>query len=85
MTAIMLLPLETSIPTEFIHIPPRTLFAIGGPPSLNADSIYSVTRAMNPTCLTERYNEGWVTVLPADMGSPSVKALPDHSLIVAKA
>ena len=46
-------------------------------------SSYSVTRAMNPTCLIERYNEGWVTVLRADMESPSVKAPPDYSLIVA--
>lgn len=59
------------------------VFVIRDHPSLIVDSSYSVTRAMNPTCLIERYNEGWVTVLRADMGSPSVKAPPDYSLIVA--
>ncbi len=59
------------------------VFVIRDHPSLIADSSYSVTRAMNPTCLIERYNEGWVTVLRADMESPSVKEPPDYSLIVA--
>lgn len=32
------------------------VFVIREHPSLSADSSYSVTRAMNPTCLIERYH-----------------------------
>lgn len=65
--------------TVYVHSP-NTKFAIGNHLSLNVDSSYCVTRATNPTCSTERYNEGWVAVLHADTRSPSVKALPDYTL-----
>lgn len=42
--AIMLFPLETSMPTQFIHIPPIQRICNRNPSFLAADSIYWVTR-----------------------------------------
>ena len=46
MTAIMLFPLETSMPTQFIHIPPIQRICNRNPSFLAADSIYCVTRTL---------------------------------------
>ena len=46
MTAIMLFPLEISMPTQFIHIPPIQRICNRNPSFLAADSIYWVTRTL---------------------------------------
>ena len=74
MTAIMLLPLETSMPTQFIHIPPIQRICNRNPSFLAADSIYWVTRTLRhpvaQPAQIERCNKRMADSLFFGHGSP---------------
>jgi hypothetical protein len=84
MTATVLLPLEMSMPTEFICIPP---ICESQPESiffLIADSIYWVTRTRWLNLLKSNAAiRGWLTVFRSDMEAQGGIGQPVAPLIVA--
>jgi hypothetical protein len=84
MAATVLLPLEMSMPTEFIYLPPSTKSATGIHLFLIADSIYWVTRTLWLNLLKSNAAiRGWLTVFSAGMKAQGDEGQPVAPLIVA--